>query len=111
MAREDKSGSNVKSDGKWAKKGQRETGPTSHTHAGGDAGAEATEKSHDVEFAKGGDTHMFGEQNADEQEAGTTAHDTSPESGPGDKFAEGGKTKMFGFSGSLPARSGITSAR
>lgn len=64
-------------------------------------------------FAKGGDTPMFGHQNADTQEAGVTEHDNGPDQsqGTGDKFAAGGSTKMFGYQGSVPARSGITSAR
>jgi hypothetical protein len=80
--------------------------------ASGDAGS-ATEKTHNVEFAEGGTTHMFGEQEAGSR----TAADKSPStgkpdsSGPGEKYAEGGTTKMFGFQGSVPARSGITSAR
>jgi hypothetical protein len=65
----------------------------------------------DATFAVGGKTHMFGEQNADEQKPANTSHDTSPETGPGDKFAMGGSEKMFGYSPSLPARAGITSAR
>jgi hypothetical protein len=65
----------------------------------------------DEKFAVGGKTPMFGEQNADEQAPGTTHHDTSPETGPGDKFASGGTQKMFGYSPSVPARAGITSAR
>ena len=66
----------------------------------------------DATFAEGGHSnHMFGEQNADEQKAGTTRHATSPETGPGDKFAAGGTTKMFGYQGSVPSRAGITSAR
>jgi len=99
----------------WEKKGSKggnvDTGSGSK-HGKGDAGS-ATEKSHDVEFAKGGDTHMFGEQEAGER----TGSDKSPStgkpdsSGPGDKFAAGGSTKMFGYQGSVPARSGITSAR
>ena len=64
----------------------------------------------DVTFAKGGNTPMFGEQNADEQKPGGTAHDNGG-GGEGDKFAAGGSTKMFGYQGSVPARSGITSAR
>lgn len=67
------------------------------------------EKSHNVEFAKGGSGHMFGPQKAGEQEPGETAHDAG--AGSGDKFASGGKGKMFGFAGSQPARAGITSAR
>ena len=70
-----------------------------------------TKKSaHNVEFAKGGKTHMFGEQAAGEQKAGVTEHDA--EGGvPGDKFACGGKTKMFGYAGAQPAQAGKTSAR
>jgi hypothetical protein len=66
-----------------------------------------TEKS--AEFAKGGKTHMFGEQEAGEMPSGTT--DKGDESGPGEKFAKGGSGKMFGYSGALPARAGITGAR
>lgn len=68
------------------------------------------EKSHDVQFAKGGNTHMFGEQAAGEQKPATTAHDVSG-GAPGPTFAKGGSTKMFGFAGAEPARAGITSAR
>lgn len=64
--------------------------------------------SHNVEFAKGGNTHMFGEQSVGEQKPGTTAHDVG---GGGDKFAKGGSGKMFGYSGSQPAQAGKTSAR
>jgi hypothetical protein len=89
----------------------------------GAPGAARNETSHDVQFAKGGTTKMFGVQDSEEQEPGGTAHKTSKgdkgastsgygdESVQGDKFASGGKTKMFGFSGALPARDGITSAR
>jgi len=62
-----------------------------------------------VEFAKGGKTHMFGEQAAGPQAAGTT--DKGSGSAPGDKFAKGGSGKMFGYSGAMPAQAGITSAR
>ncbi len=71
------------------------------------------ETSHDVAFAKGGNTKMFGEQVAGER----TGADKSPStgkpdsSGPGAEFAKGGSGKMFGFAGSMPARDGITSAR
>lgn len=79
----------------------------------GDAGASSTEKSHNVEFAKGGKTHMFGEQEAGERDGADKSPSTGKpdSSGPGDKFASGGSTKMFGFSGALPAQAGITSAR
>jgi len=76
----------------------------------GKAGAEATEKSHNVEFAKGGSkNHMFGEQAAGKQTPGHTEKD--PTSAPGEKFAAGGKTAMFGYAGSQPAEAGKTSAR
>ena len=73
-----------------------------------------TEKN--AEFAKGGNTPMFGhgpetpsELRAGEQAPGGTAHKN--EGGAGDKFASGGSGKMFGYSPSQPARAGITSAR
>lgn len=68
-----------------------------------------TETSHDVTFAEGGDTHMFGEQAAGPDKPGNTGKDQS--SAPGAKYAEGGKTKMFGFAGSQPAKAGQTGAR
>ena len=74
------------------------------------------ETDHNVEFAKGGNTPMFGhgpvtpsKLQAGEQAPGGTAHKN--EGGAGDKFASGGKGKMFGYTGSLPARAGISSAR
>jgi hypothetical protein len=68
------------------------------------------ETSHNVEFAQGGDTHMFGEQAAGSEKPGTTAHDVKG-GAPGAKYAEGGKGKMFGYSPSASATAGITSAR
>ncbi len=68
------------------------------------------EKSHNVEFAKGGKTHMFGAQAAGDQRAGVTEHDAEG-GAPGAKFASGGSNKMFGYTGSLPAQAGKTSAR
>ena len=78
-----------------------------------------TKKSeHNVEFAKGGKTPMFGTGDrtttapsdaAGEQKPGVTEHD--PDGGSKDKFASGGSTKMFGYAGSQPAQSGKTSAR
>lgn len=62
-----------------------------------------------ADFAKGGKTHMFGEQEANDMPSGTT--DKGDARGPGDKFAAGGSTKMFGFAGSQPAEAGKTSAR
>ena len=71
------------------------------------------ETSHDVKFAEGGDTHMFGKQEAGSRTAADKGPSTGKpdSSGPGEKFAEGGKGKLFGFTGALPARDGITSAR
>lgn len=89
------------------KSGQKDTGS-----AGGEKEAKKfTEKKAD--FAEGGDTHMFGHQNADEQKPGGTAHNngSAQSQGTGPQFAAGGTNKMFGFSGALPVQAGITSAR
>ena len=67
------------------------------------------ESSHNVEFAKGGSTKMFGEQQAEPQKAGQTGDPGG--TGKGAEFAKGGSGKMFGFQGAIPAQSGITSAR
>ena len=72
-----------------------------------------TESPHD--FAVGGKTPMFGEQAAESEtengQAGHTADPTAKDDAPGKKFATGGSGKMFGFNPSVPAQSGITSAR
>lgn len=62
-----------------------------------------------ADFAKGGNTHMFGEQAASDMPSGTT--DKGDTSGPGEKFAKGGSGKMFGYAGSQAAEAGKTSAR
>lgn len=76
------------------------------------------EKTHNVAFAKGGKTPMFGkgdrtttapQEQAGEQSAGGTAHKTS--GGGSDKFASGGSGRMFGYSPSVPATAGQTGAR
>jgi hypothetical protein len=67
------------------------------------------EGQHDVEFAEGGDTPMFGKQSAEPQEDAQTSQDDA--AGPGAKFAAGGNNKMFGFNPSVPATAGKTSAR
>jgi hypothetical protein len=67
------------------------------------------EASHNVEFAKGGNTPMFGQQQAEPAASGQTGD--PGKTGKGAEFAKGGSGKMFGFNGSQPARSGITSAR
>jgi hypothetical protein len=75
------------------------------------------ESEKNVEFAKGGDTPMFGDgdhtktaagEAASEQAPGETGHKTS---GPNEKYASGGTTKMFGFHPSVPATAGQTGAR
>lgn len=74
------------------------------------------EGQHDVEFAKGGDTPMFGSgdrtkvatpDSAGPEKPGQTASIAT--SNP--KYAEGGKEKMFGYSPSVPAKAGQTGAR
>lgn len=60
-------------------------------------------------FAEGGNTPMFGEQQAGEVKAAQTGKPN--QTGKGAEFAKGGSNKMFGFDGSCPAKSGITSAR
>jgi hypothetical protein len=67
------------------------------------------ESQHDVEFAEGGDTPMFGQQGADPQQKAQTSQDDAK--GPGAKFAKGGSTKMFSFHGAEPQQAGRTSAR
>jgi hypothetical protein len=67
------------------------------------------EASHNVTFAEGGDTPMFGQQAAGPDKPGNTGKD--PSSAPGPKFAAGGSGKMFGFSPSISQQAGRTSAR
>lgn len=67
------------------------------------------EAQHNVEFASGGDTHMFGKQSASPDRPGNTGKD--PGAAPGPKFAAGGTNKMFGFNGSQPVKAGQTGAR
>lgn len=71
--------------------------------------ANRTEKSHNVEFAKGGDTAMFSEQQASPQTPDRTGKNGA--TGKGAEYAKGGSGKMFGFQGAVAARDGITSAR
>lgn len=67
------------------------------------------EAQHNVEFAEGGDTHMFGKQSAGPDKPGNTGKDQS--GAPGPKFAAGGSNKMFGYHGSQAATAGQTGAR
>ena len=67
------------------------------------------ETEHDVEFAEGGETPMFGPQAAGPKKPGITGK--VPTDAPGAKFAKGGSTKMFGFTPSQEAKSGQTGAR
>ena len=86
--------------------------------SGNKTSADATEKTHNVEFAKGGDTKMFGEQAAGSRAGAADGHvsDKSPStgkpdsSGPGGKFAAGGAGKMFPYEPAKLAQAGITSA-
>ena len=92
-------------------KGKGKTVGTANVSGGGDAGS-STEKTHNVEFAEGGNTKMFGEQEANPRiEGGAAITGKRDVKGPGEKFAEGGSGKMFGFNPAVPAQSGITSAR
>ena len=67
------------------------------------------EAQHNVTFAEGGDTPMFGKQAAGPDKPGNTGKD--PTGAPGPKFASGGTNKMFGYAGSQPATAGQTGAR
>jgi hypothetical protein len=67
------------------------------------------ESTHNATFAEGGNTSMFGEQQAEPMKSGQTGDPGG--TGKGAEFAKGGSNSMFGFAGSQPARSGITSAR
>jgi hypothetical protein len=86
---------------------------------GGRTGGDATEKSHNVEFAKGGkggENTMFPPQSADPAEKGETRDTTRTDDNPhpgmtADHGAKGGSTKMFGYAASQPATAGITGAR
>jgi hypothetical protein len=90
------------------KSGSKDTGSVAPLK--GSKKVDRHEKTHNVEFAKGGNTAMFGKQAAGPQKPAETAHDVSG-GAPGAEFAKGGSSKMFGFQGSVPARDGITSAR
>lgn len=59
------------------------------------------------DFAKGGSTHMFGEQAADPAMEGTSSPNASK--GPGAKFASGGNGKMFGQQYAGPQQPGVSS--
>jgi len=72
--------------------------------------AQKKSSSHNADFAKGGNTHMFGQQAAEPAPAGVT-RDPSSQDSKGDKFAKGGSGKMFGYSGAVAATAGMTSAR
>lgn len=105
-----KGGDNVNS-GSGSKSGKKDSGSVGDMNTS--AKVTHNETSHDVTFAKGGSTPMFGEQVAGERTGSDKSQSTGKpdSSGPGAEFAKGGSNKMFGFAGSQPARSGITSAR
>lgn len=62
-----------------------------------------------ADFAKGGNAHMFGEQQAEPMKSGQTGDPGA--TGKGAEFAKGGSGKMFGYAGVQSARSGQTGAR
>jgi hypothetical protein len=68
------------------------------------------ESTHNVEFAKGGNQHMFPEQASDPMEAGTTRDRTAKDTGQHGGFAKGGAGKMFGFQPANTQTSGRTSS-
>ncbi len=65
--------------------------------------------SHNADFAKGGNTPMFGEQQAEPAKSGQTGDPGA--TGKGAEFAKGGSSKMFGYAGAEAAKAGMTSAR
>ena len=74
------------------------------------------EGQHNVEFAQGGDTPMFGTgdrtKTTTQDAAGPqTPKQTSSKTQSNPKFAEGGSSHMFGYSPSVPAKAGQTGAR
>lgn len=73
------------------------------------APSKTKESEHDVTFAEGGDTPMFGPQAAGPDKPGNTGKDTS--SAPGPKYAKGGSGKMFGYTAVQEAKAGQTGAR
>lgn len=89
------------------KSGAKDTGSVGDLK--GASSVSRNETTHNVEFAKGGNTPMFSEQQAETQKPGQTADPGA--TGKGAQFAAGGSGKMFGFAGSEPAKAGITSAR
>jgi hypothetical protein len=90
------------------KSGSKDSGSVGDLH--GASSVSRNETTHDKEFAKGGNTPMFGEQNASAMPAAQTGKPNSS-GGKGAEFAKGGSNKMFGFEGAQPAKAGITSAR
>jgi len=80
-------------------------------------GATMKQTEKNVEFAKGGDTPMFGQGDRTVTAASDAAGTAKPgetykdPENSGSKFASGGKSKMFGYAPSEVARAGITSAR
>lgn len=82
------------------------------------AAPQKKETTKNVEFAKGGNTPMFGKgdrtvtapgEQAGEAKSAVTGKEVQGHSA--DKYAAGGSTKMFGYSPSVPATGGITGPR
>lgn len=59
-----------------------------------------------ADFAEGGNTPMFSEQQASKQTPGKTGKNGA--TGKGEEFLKGGRGKMFGFRPSSPAKAGQT---
>lgn len=59
-----------------------------------------------ADFAKGGNTPMFSEQQAEPMKSGQTGDPGA--TGKGADFAKGGSTKMYGFRPAGPAKAGQT---
>lgn len=88
------------------KSGAKDTGSVGDLKGAGSVNR--NESTHDKEFASGGSTKMFGEQQAEPMKSGQTGDPGG--TGKGAEFAKGGSGKMFGFRASENAKAGITSA-
>ncbi len=82
------------------------------------AAPQKKETTRDVEFAKGGNTPMFGTGDrsvaspSDQAGPAAAAHTGKVnDAGGGGKFASGGSGKMFSYNPSVTATAGKTSAR
>jgi hypothetical protein len=65
-------------------------------------------KSSKPSFAKGGNTHMFGQQHAGLSKSLSQAGTGKADVNTGGKFAKGGNKHMFGKQSASPRRPGVT---